>query len=84
MKYLDAVEVTVEKEKYAKHGIHKGMQGTIWDETKVDGCWLVYFTQYAPKEDIGDISILEEDLLLLPNGTDGKINEKIKKQFENN
>lgn len=27
MKELDCVEVLVEKEKYAKHGVHKGMQG---------------------------------------------------------
>ena len=24
MKYLDCVEITVEKEKYAKEGVHKG------------------------------------------------------------
>ena len=26
MKYLDCVEIIVEKEKYAKEGVHKGMQ----------------------------------------------------------
>ena len=30
MKYLDCVEIIVEKEKYAKAGVHKGMQGIIW------------------------------------------------------
>ena len=34
MKYLDCVEVIVEKEKYAKDGVHKGMQGVIWNENK--------------------------------------------------
>lgn len=29
MKQLDCVEVIVEKEKYAKHGVHKGMQCVI-------------------------------------------------------
>lgn len=29
MKYLDCVEIIVEKEKYAKEGVHKGMQGVI-------------------------------------------------------
>ena len=32
MKYLDCVEVIVEKEKYTNHGIHKGMQGIVWLE----------------------------------------------------
>lgn len=30
------------------------------------------------------ISIKEEDLMLIPNGINVKINEKIKEQFENN
>ena len=29
MKEMDCVEVLVEKERYAKHGVHKGMQGWI-------------------------------------------------------
>ncbi len=81
MKYLDAVEVIVEKERYTKHGVHKGMQGAIFDERKIDGCWLVYFTTSDPNVDIGDISILEEDLKLLPNGINTKINEQIKESF---
>ena len=32
MKIMDEVEVIAEKEKYAKHGVHKGMQAVIWDE----------------------------------------------------
>ena len=31
MKYLDCVRVIAEKEKYAKCGVHKGMQGVVWD-----------------------------------------------------
>ena len=81
MKYLDCVEVIVEKEKYAKHGVHKGMQGVIWLEECIDGEWDVYFTQYGEKEDIAEISIKEEDLMLLPNGMDARINEQIKAKF---
>lgn len=29
MKEMDYVEVVVEKEKYAKQGVHKGMQGPL-------------------------------------------------------
>ncbi len=82
MKYLDCVEVIVEKERYAKDGVHKGMQGVIWDENKKDGCWLVYFTQCGEKEDIGDICIKEEDLKEIPV-MHAIINEQIKAKFEN-
>ena len=83
MKMMDTVEVIVEKEKYAKDGVHKGMQGVIWEGEKVDGYWLVYIPQYGENKDIGDIMIKEEDLMLLPNGMDAKINEEIKNSFEN-
>ncbi|MBQ2275020.1 MAG: hypothetical protein II331_00010 [Lachnospiraceae bacterium] len=82
MKYLDCVEVIVEKEKYAKYGVHKGMQGVIWLEENINGEWDVLFPQYGPKEDIAEISIKEEDLILLLNGMDAKVNEQIKSQFD--
>ena len=82
MKEMDCVEVIVEKEKYAKEGVHKGMQGVIWDDIFKDGCWLVLFPQYGEKPDIADLYIKEEDLLLLPDGMDARTNEKIKAQFE--
>ncbi len=44
MKYLDCVEVIVEKEKYAKYGVHKGMHGVIWLEESIDGTWDVFLT----------------------------------------
>ena len=81
MKYLDCVEVVVEKEAYAKYGVHKGMQGVIWLEECVDGKWDVCFPQYGEKEDIAEISIQEEDLILLPQGMDARVNERIKEQF---
>ena len=62
MKMMDCVEVIVEKEEYAKEGIHKGMQGVIWDGEKKNGCWLVLIPQYGDKEDIADLYIFEEDL----------------------
>lgn len=81
MKYLDCVQVIVEKEKYAKHGVHKGMQGVIWLEECIDGKWDVCFPQYGGKADIAEIPIQEEDFVLLPNGMDARVNEKIKAQF---
>ena len=82
MKEMDCVEVVVEKEKYAKDGVHKGMQGWICDPDFVNGTWLVNFPQYGEKDDIAEISILEEDLVLLPDGMDARVNERIKAQFE--
>lgn len=81
MKMMDCVEVVVEKEKYVKDGVHKGMQGWICLEQRTAGYWLVNFPQCGEKEDIAEISIKEEDLMLLPNGMDARINEKIKAQF---
>ena len=83
MKLMDCVELIVEKNKYAKEGVHKGMQGVIWDSERKDGAWVVLFPQYGEKEDIADLYINEEDLRLLPDGIDPKMNEQIKAQFEN-
>lgn len=78
---MDCVEVIVEKKKYAKQGVHKGMQGVIWENKSIDGCWVVLFPQYGDKEDIADIFVDEADLKLLPNGFDARVNERIKAEF---
>jgi hypothetical protein len=83
MKEMDCVEVTVEKDKYARDGVHKGMQGWICDSRNIDDSWLVNFLQYGEKEDIATIAVKEKDLLLLPNGMNAKVNEQIKAQFDN-
>ena len=82
MKEMDCVEVIIEKSKYAKEGVHKGMQGWICFSECTNGYWLVNFPQYGEKNDIATISIKEEDLMLLPNGMDARINEQIKEQFD--
>ncbi len=82
MKMMDCVEVLVEKETYAKEGVHKGMQGWICLEQRVEGYWLVDFPQYGEKDDIAMISIREEDLMMLPHGMDTRVNERIKAQFD--
>ena len=82
MQMMDCVELLVEKEKYARDGVHKGMQGWICYEQKVNGYWLVNFPQYGEKSDIAEIDIKEDDLKYLPNGMNAKINEEIKAQFD--
>ena len=81
VKELDCVEVMVEKEKYAKDGVHKGMQGWICYPNCVPGYWLVNFPQYGEKDDIAEIDIREEDMREVPI-MDVRVNERIKAQFD--
>ncbi|MBQ8579215.1 MAG: hypothetical protein IJ448_00790 [Oscillospiraceae bacterium] len=81
MKEFDCVEVIVEKEKYARDGVHKGMQGWIcWNES-IDASWLVSFPQYGEKPNIATIGIKEEELMIISK-MDARVNERIKAQFE--
>lgn len=82
MKELDCVEVIIEKEKYVRDGVHKGMNGWICDPRCIQGYWLVNFPQCGDKDDIAEIPVKEEDLKLLP-AMDATVNEQIKEQFEN-
>lgn len=79
---MDPVEVIIEKEKYAKDGVHKGMQGWICLDDNRNGTWLVNFPQCGEKEDIAEICIKEEDLKEIPV-MHAIINEQIKAKFEN-
>lgn len=81
MKMTDPVEVIVEKNVYAKAGVHRGMQGWICDNSAIEGCWLVNFPQYGEKEDIATISIHEEDLKEIPVMY-AAVNEQIKARFD--
>ena len=81
MKIMDCVELIVEKEKYTKDGVHKGMQGWICLEDNSNGTWLVNFPQYGEKDDIAEISVKEEDLKVIP-AMNAIINEQIKAQFD--
>ena len=81
MKEIDNVEVIAEKEKYAKYGVHKGMQGWICDDRNINGCWLVNFPQCGEKADIAEIPVKEEDLKLI-DIMHAKINEEIADKYE--
>ena len=76
MKEMDIIEVTVEKEAYAKEGVHKGMQGWICCDRCLDGYWLVDFPRYGEKPDVAEIGIHESDMKLIPR-MDARTNEKI-------
>lgn len=81
MTEMDCVEVIVEKDKYTRDGVHKGMQGWICDSRCIQNCWLVNFPQCGEKDDIATISIQEEDLKEI-TVMDAKVNEAIKEQFD--
>ena len=81
MKEIDNVEIIVEKEEYAKYGVHKGMQGWICLDDNRNNTWLVNFPQYGEKDDIAEIPIKEEDLKNIAI-MDARVNERIKAQFE--
>ena len=82
MQEMDNVQVIVEKEKYVRDGVHKGMFGWICYPKCVEGYWLVNFPQCGDKEDIAEIGIKEEDLKIVKI-LDAQANEQIKAQFEN-
>ena len=65
MKQYDRVVLTVEKEKYAKEGVHRGMSGIICEPDNSYGVWLVSFDQYGALPEIACISVSEEDLEVL-------------------
>ena len=80
MKEMDCVEVISEKEKYAKDGVHQGMQGWICHSECIDGYWLVNFPQYGIEDDIATIAVKETDLKQIA-AVDASINTKIHSQF---
>jgi len=81
MKMMDPVELIVENERYAKEGVHKGMQGWICLEESVNGTWLVNFPGWYNHADIATIAIKEEDLKVIPR-MDARVTERIKAEFE--
>ena len=81
MKEMDAVRITVEKNEYAKDGVHKGMYGWICLEQRVQNYWLVNFPQCGEKDDIATISIHEDDMEVVPI-MHAILNEQIKAKFE--
>ncbi len=81
MKEMDCVEVIIEKDAYAKEGVHKGMQGWICDPRNIDGFWLVDFPQCGEKGDIAMIPIREEDLKQIPV-MHAIVNEQLKAKFD--
>ena len=80
MQEMDRVEVLTEKPEYARHGVHKGMQGWICDPRTISGTWLVNFPQCGENADIATISVKEEDLKLI-KVMHAAVNERIREKW---
>ena len=81
MKESDCVELLVEKQAYAKDGVHKGMQGWICYEKCVKGYSLVEFPLYGEAGIIATIDVRDEDLKLIPDWN-ARVNERIWAEYE--
>lgn len=61
----DEVEVIVDKEKYAKHGVHKGMTGTVIADYSIRNKWLIEFSDEESGEDIAILEVHREDFKVI-------------------
>lgn len=62
-KEYDKVALSIDKPKYLKEGVKKGMIGCIMSYQAINGEHQVIFSQDNTCKDIGDIMVLEEDLI---------------------
>ena len=62
MKEYDIVELLVDRPRYERFGVKKGMFGTIMSNEKVGDEWYVIFSEFYSGCDIADISVKESDL----------------------
>ncbi len=61
----DLVELAVEKEEYAKEGVHKGDRGAVMEDYCIDSKYYVIFTEKGTGRDIADLCVHEDDLILV-------------------
>lgn len=64
-KEYDMVELTVDKPKYKKEGVKKGMRGCVMSEYTIKGQWQIIFSEEGTGKDVADIMVLEEDFILV-------------------
>lgn len=69
LREYDMVRVAVEKSKYVKEGVHRGMIGTILEPEKIHGGWMVYFPDETGADTI--LCRIQETDLELIHHSDG-------------
>lgn len=76
MKEYDYVKLTIEKEKYARYGVHKNMDGWICDPRIIEGNRLVSFENEDGSE-IACIAVKIEDLEVIAEAPIKKIGSHV-------
>ncbi len=83
MKYGDMVKLTIDRDKYAKHGVYKGMIGMLTDAEIRDTEFFVTFShRYFQDNEDCYISVFVGDLEIFEDGkyTDEQILKDLPKQ----
>lgn len=65
VKEYDAVELLVEKPKYAKEGVHKGDRGCVISTYAIEGHWKIIFSERETGKDIAQIGVTREDFKII-------------------
>ena len=61
----DAVELIVEKPKYARKGVHKGDRGCVISTYAIDNYWEIIFSEQSTGKDIAQIGVAREDFKII-------------------
>ena len=61
----DWVQIIVEKEEYAKYGVHKGMDGCVLMPDSYDNTWYVEFSKDGSGEVLADLCVAREDFIII-------------------
>lgn len=62
----DWVQIIVEKEEYAKYGVHKGMEGCVLMPDSYDNTWYVEFSKEdGSGEVLADLCVAREDFIII-------------------
>lgn len=65
VKEYDAVELLVEKPKYAIAGVHKGDRGCVNSTYAIDNHWEIIFSERGTGKDIAQIGVAREDFKII-------------------
>lgn len=81
MKEYDIVKLLVDRPRYQRAGVKKGMFGVIMSADKIEDSWQVIFSEFGSGRDIADIEVKEADLKVVERVThDMLIPEQISKK----
>ncbi len=65
MEIYDDIKLNTELEELSVKGIHKGAKGAVMENYCIDSKYYVIFTDESTGEDIAELSVHEDDLILI-------------------